>query len=53
MNAVYMIVRMILFILFLLSFVLVYRVYIEKNTAKQRLLLLASICAVLNMYGYL
>ena len=53
MNAVYMIVRMILFILFLLSFVLVYRVYVEKNTAKQRLLLLASICAVLNMYGYL
>ena len=35
MNAVYMIVRMIQVILFLLSFVLVYRVYIEKNTAKQ------------------
>ena len=53
MNVVYMIVRTIQFILFLCSFALVYHIYIEKNTTKQRLLLLASICSVLNMYGYL
>lgn len=53
MNVIHMIVRTIQFVLFLLSFGLVYRIYNEKNTTKQRLLLLASICAVLNMYGYL
>ena len=53
MNVIYMIVRSIQFLLFLLSFVLVYYIYKEKNTTKQRILLLASICAVLNMYGYL
>ena len=53
MNVIYMVVRTIQFILFLLSFVLVYHIYNEKNTTKQRILLLASICAVLNMYGYL
>lgn len=53
MNVIYMIVRSIQFILFLLSFVLVYYIYNEKNTTKQKILLLASICAVLNMYGYL
>ena len=53
MNVIYMVVRTIQFILFLLSFILVYHIYNEKNTTKQRILLLASICAVLNMYGYL
>lgn len=53
MNAIYMIVRTIQFVLFLLSFWLVYRIYKEKDTTKQKILLLASICAVLNMYGYL
>ncbi|MDD7642575.1 MAG: response regulator [bacterium] len=53
MNVVYMIVRSVQFLIFLLSFVLVYRIYQEKNTTKQRILLLASICAVLNIYGYL
>ena len=53
MNAVYIIVRTIQFILFLCSFALVYHIYNEKNTTKQRILLLASICSVLNMYGYL
>lgn len=53
MNVIHMIVRTIQFLLFLLSFGLVYRIYMEKNTTKQRILLLASICSVLNMYGYL
>lgn len=53
MNVIYMIVRTIQFLLFLLSFGLVYHIYTEKNTTKQRILLLASICATLNMYGYL
>lgn len=53
MSVVYMIIRSIQFILFLCSFALVYRIYNEKNTTKQRILLLASICSVLNMYGYL
>lgn len=53
MNVIYMVVRVIQFVLFLLSFGLVYRIYNEKNTTKQRILLLASICAVLNIYGYL
>lgn len=52
-NVVYMIVRSVQFLIFLASFGLVYHIYNEKNTAKQRVLLLASICAVLNMYGYL
>lgn len=53
MNVVYMLVRAVQFLIFLLSFWLVYHIYIEKNTTKQRLLLLASICASLNIYGYL
>ena len=53
MNVVYMIVRSVQFLIFLLSFVLIYRIYQEKNTTKQRILLLASICAALNIYGYL
>lgn len=53
MNAIYMIIRSIQFVIFLLSFWLVYRIYKEKNTTKQKILLLASICAVLNIYGYL
>ena len=53
MNVIYMVVRTIQFLLFLLSFALVYYIYNEKNTTKQKILLLASICAVLNMYGYL
>ena len=53
MNVIYMIVRTIQFVVFLLSFWLVYHIYTEKNTTKQRILLLASICAVLNIYGYL
>ena len=53
MNVIYMIVRSIQFLLFLTSFALVYQIYKEKNTTKQRILLLASICATLNMYGYL
>lgn len=53
MSVIYMVVRTIQFILFLVSFILVYHIYNEKNTTKQRILLLASICAVLNMYGYL
>lgn len=52
-NGVHLIVRSVQFVLFLLSFGLVYHIYVQKNTTKQRLLLLASICAVLNMYGYL
>ena len=53
MNVIYMVVRTVQFLLFLISFALVYYIYKEKNTTKQRILLLASICAVLNMYGYL
>ncbi len=52
-NGIYTVVRTAQFVLFLLSFVVVYRIYREKNTVKQRALLLASICAVVNMYGYL
>ena len=52
-NIVYATVRFIQFIVFLASFWVIYRIYTEKNTVKQRVLLLASICAVLNIYGYL
>lgn len=52
-NVVYMIVRIVQFLIFLVSFGLVYKIYRQKGTQKQRLLLLASICAMLNMYGYL
>lgn len=52
-NVVYMVVRIIQFLLFLATFSLIYRIYRAKNTRKQRVLLLASICAALNMYGYL
>lgn len=53
MNTIHIVVRTIQFIFFLLSFGLIYYIYMEKNTTKQRLLLLASIAATLNMYGYL
>lgn len=53
MKAVYSVVRAIQALLFLGSFVLVYRIYAEKTTTKQKLLLLASIGAVINVYGYL
>ena len=53
MNVIHMIVRTIQFLFFLYAFGLVYHIYNEKNTTKQRILLLASICAMLNMYGYL
>lgn len=53
MSTIHIVVRAIQFILFLLSLGLVYYIYIEKNTTKQRLLLLASISSILNMYGYL
>lgn len=53
MRAVYSVVRAIQALLFLGSFVLIYRIYAEKNTTKQKLLLLASIGAVMNVYGYL
>lgn len=53
MNAIHMIARTIQFLFFLYTFRLVYHIYNEKNTTKQRILLLASICAILNMYGYL
>ena len=53
MSVIYMSVRTTQFVLFLLSFWLVYRIYKEKDTTKQKILLLASICAVLNIYGYL
>lgn len=53
MNAVYPIVRAIQALFFFGSFALVYRIYAEKSTTKQKLLLLASIGAVINMYGYL
>lgn len=49
----HVIIRILQFLIFLGAFWLVYRIYKEKNTSKQRLLLLASICAVMNMYGYL
>lgn len=52
-NVVYMVVRIIQFSLFLATFWLIYRIYQTKNTRKQRILLVASICAALNMYGYL
>lgn len=52
-NVVYMIVRIIQFLLFLGTFGLIYKIYRAKNTRKQRILLVASICAALNMYGYL
>lgn len=52
-NLVYVIVRIIQFFIFLATFWLVYHIYKEKNTSKQRVLLLASICAVMNMYGYM
>lgn len=52
-NEVYMIVRIIQFLLFLATFWLIYRIYQTKNTRKQRILLVASISAALNMYGYL
>ncbi len=48
-----MVVRIIQFLLFLATFGLIYRIYRAKNTRKQRILLLASISAALNMYGYL
>ncbi len=53
MNVIYLLSRSVQFLIFLLSFWLVYKVYIEKNTTKQRLLLLAFICGILNIYGYL
>ena len=53
MNVIHMVVRTVQFALFIFSFGLVYHIYIEKNTTKQRILLLASICSILNMYGYL
>ena len=52
-NVVYMVVRIIQFLLFLATFGLIYKIYRAKNTRKQRILLVASICAALNMYGYL
>lgn len=53
MNTIHIVVRVIQFALFLLSLGLIYYIYMEKNTTKQRLLLLASISATLDMYGYL
>jgi CheY-like chemotaxis protein len=50
---VYLIVRAVQFFVFLFSFGVVYHIYNVKNTSKQRMLLLAAICAVINMYGYL
>ncbi len=52
-NVVYMLVRIVQFLMFLASFGLVYRIYCQKGTTKQRLLLMAAICAELDMYGYL
>ena len=46
MNVIHMVVRTVQFALFIFSFGLVYHIYIEKNTTKQRILLLASICSV-------
>lgn len=45
--------RIIQFLVFIGTFFLLYRIYREKNTTRQRMLLLASICAVINIYGYL
>lgn len=53
MRVVYSVVQAVQALLFLGSFVLIYRIYAEKNTTKQKLLLLASIGAVMNVYGYL
>lgn len=53
MRVVYSVVQAVQALLFLGSFVLIYRIYAEKNTSKQKLLLLASIGAVMNVYGYL
>lgn len=53
MNAVYSVVRAIQVLIFFGSFGLVYRIYAEKNTTKQKLLLLASIGVVMDVYGYL
>lgn len=50
---VHIVIRVIQFVIFLSTFWLVYRIYKEKNTSRQRMLLLASICAVINIYGYL
>lgn len=50
---VHVIIRIIQFLIFLATFGLVYRIYKEKNTSRQRILLLAAVSAVINIYGYL
>lgn len=50
---VHIVMRVVQFLVFLGTFWLLYRIYKEKNTTRQRMLLLASISAVINIYGYL
>lgn len=52
-NVVYMLVRIAQFLMFLASFGLIYKIYCQKGTTGQRLLLMAAVCAMLDMYGYL
>ncbi len=51
-NMTYSVVKVFQFVLFLLAFTLIYRTYQLKTTRKQRILLMASIAAGLNSYGY-
>lgn len=52
-SVIHMIVRTAQFLVFLYTFNLTYKIFREKNTVPQRMLLFASICVTMNLYGYL
>lgn len=52
-NVVYAVMRVVQFLIFLVSFGLVYLIYKEKSTVKQKILLVTALSAIFNMYGYL